>query len=231
MHLKLAIADIFVISGISLTILIMYCKHCGTENADDAVYCKRCGGLMESEDETRVAVKERIAISHVVASESRPAKINAVLGNDQENRIFSITPTVKFVMLGYVAAIIGAFAIVAIMSLFLPMIGPVVAVGIGLALLLVPAFYHIRKKLVRYTLTETMIEIDRGLISRTTQNIPLRRVQDVTVTASIFQRMLGYGDIEIDNASETNNRIVLDDIDSPKRYAEMILKQMRQLER
>ncbi len=186
---------------------------------------------MESEDETRVAIKERIAISPVIGSESRPAKKNADLGNDQDNRIFSISPTVKFVMLGYAAAIIGAFAIVAIMSLFLPMIGPVVAVVIGLALLLVPAFYHIRKKLVRYTLTETMIEIDRGLISRTTQNIPLRRVQDVTVTASIVQRMLGYGDIEIDNASETNNRIVLDDIDSPKRYVDMILKQMRQLER
>jgi uncharacterized membrane protein YdbT with pleckstrin-like domain len=186
---------------------------------------------MEPEDETRVAVKERIAISPVIASESRLSKNSADLDDDHEKRIFSISPTVKFVMLGYAAAITGAFAIVAIMSLFLPMIGPVVAVVIGLALLLVPAFYHIRKKLVRYTLTETMIEIDRGLISRTTQNIPLRRVQDVTVTASIFQRMLGYGDIEIDNASETNNRIVLDDIDSPKRFAEMILKQMRQLER
>jgi len=106
-----------------------------------------------------------------------------------------------------------------------------VGIILGLLLLIVPAFYHLKKKLVRYTLTDTTIEIDRGLISRTTQNIPLRRVQDVTVTASVFQRILGYGDIEIDNASDGGGKIILDDIDSPKRYSEMILKQMRQLDR
>jgi len=35
----------------------MYCNKCGTENADDAVYCKKCGALMEAEEETRVAVR------------------------------------------------------------------------------------------------------------------------------------------------------------------------------
>lgn len=174
---------------------------------------------MEPEDETRVAIRQG---NNVVPDMS---------ADKPEQRIFSVTPTVKFVMLGYVLAVFGAFIIVALMSLFLPFIGPVPAVIIGLALLLVPAFYHLRKKLVRYTLTDMTIEIDRGLISRTTQNIPLRRIQDVTVTSSLLQRLLGYGDIEIDNASETNNRIVLDDIDSPKRYAEMILKQIRRLER
>ena len=56
-------------------------------------------------------------------------------------------------------------------------------------------------------------------------------MQDVTVTASITQRMLGYGDIAIDNASEDGGKVVLDNIDSPKRYAEMILRQMRTLDR
>jgi uncharacterized membrane protein YdbT with pleckstrin-like domain len=149
----------------------------------------------------------------------------------QHEKIFSITPTVKFVMVGYVATIVAAFLLVALVSIFLPVVGSVPAVIVGIALLLVPAFYHLRKKLVRYTLTDTTIEVDRGLISRTTQNIPLRRVQDVTVTASVLQRVLGYGDIEIDNASETGGKVILDDIDSPKKYSELILKQMRQLDR
>ena len=100
-----------------------------------------------------------------------------------------------------------------------------------MALLLVPLYYHIRKKLVRYTLTDTTIEIDRGLISRTTQNIPLRRIQDVTVSSTMTQRMLGFGDVIIDNASEEGGKIVLDDIDSPKKYADLLLRQIRQLER
>jgi uncharacterized membrane protein YdbT with pleckstrin-like domain len=96
---------------------------------------------------------------------------------------------------------------------------------------LVPLYYHLRKKLVRYTLTDTTIEIDRGLISRTTQNIPLRRIQDVTVSATVTQRMLGLGDLIIDNASEDGGKIVLDGIDEPKKYAELMLRQMRQIER
>ena len=98
-------------------------------------------------------------------------------------------------------------------------------------MLLVPAYYHLRQRLVRYSLSDSTIEIDRGLVSRTTQNIPLRRVQDVTVSATLFQRVLGYGDITIDNASEDGGKVVLDNVDSPRRYADLILRRMHELER
>lgn len=191
----------------------MYCSKCGKENADDAVYCQKCGTLIEAEDETRVATRN---VSSIEAA--------------GEERIFSITPTVKFVIAGYVAAIFAAFLIVAVFS-FIPAVSPLIAAGVGLLTLLVPAYFHLKKKLVRYTLTDTTIEIDRGLISRTTQNIPLRRVQDVTVSATLMQRMLGFGDIMIDNASEDGGKVILDDIDSPRKYADLVLKQMRLLDR
>ncbi len=208
----------------------MYCSKCGTDNADDADYCKRCGTSIGDEAETRVARRDEGGRMRDEGS-SLSRAVSANLGNSESEKIFSITPTVKFVMVGYAATVVAAFVLVALVSLFLPVVGTVPAVIVGLALLLIPAFYHIRKKLVRYTLTDTMIEIDRGLISRTTQNIPLRRVQDVTVTAGVVQRLLGYGDIEVDNASDGGERIILDDIDSPKKYAELILRQMRQLDR
>jgi uncharacterized membrane protein YdbT with pleckstrin-like domain len=151
---------------------------------------------------------------------------------DISTSIFSITPTLKFVYVGYALAVIGAFLLVALVSLFFATTFSIVtSVILGMALLLVPLYYHIRKKLVRYTLTDTTIEIDRGLISRTTQNIPLRRIQDVTVSSTMAQRMLGFGDVIIDNASEDGGKIVLGDIDSPKKYAELMLRQIRQLER
>lgn len=200
--------------------MLMYCNKCGTQNPDDAVYCKKCGGLMEPEDETRVATR---------GSKDKGA---AVERSEAADRIFSIAPTLKFVIAGYAAAVLGAFLLVAIFSLFLsPWIGVWPGVILGLALLLIPAYYHVRQKLVRYSLSDTTIEIDRGLISRTTQNIPLRRVQDVTVSATLVQRLLGYGDITIDNASEDGGKVVLDNVDSPRKYADLILKQMRLLER
>lgn len=175
---------------------------------------------MEPEDETRVATRGTYD------------KGAAVERGEIADRIFSIAPTLKFVIAGYAAAVLGAFLLVAIFSLFLsPWIGVWPGVILGLALLLIPAYYHLRQKLVRYSLSDTTIEIDRGLISRTTQNIPLRRVQDVTVSATLVQRLLGYGDITIDNASEDGGKVVLDNVDSPRKYADLILKQMRLLER
>ena len=197
----------------------MYCNACGQANPDTAVYCKKCGATVEHEEETRVAKR---------AEGSTPVRSDE---DGPERKIFVINPTLKFVALGYLAAVFAAFALVVILTLLVPGFLPLIGVGLGLLLLLIPVYYHARQKLIRYALTEATIEIDRGLISRTTQNIPLRRVQDVTVTSTLFQRMLGYGDITIDNASEDGGKVILDNIDSPKRYAELILRQMRQLER
>ena len=192
----------------------MYCNKCGTENPVDAIYCKKCGTLIEPEVETRVA--SRVRENDAAADEPR--------------RIFSIAPTLKFVYAGYAAAVIAAFILVALLTILVPGFIPLIGVVIGVGILLVPACYHIRQRLVRYSLSDAMIEIDRGLISRTTQNIPLRRVQDVTVTATFFQRLLGYGDIAIDNASEDGGKVILDNVDSPRKYADQIVRQMRKLE-
>lgn len=197
----------------------MYCNKCGTENPDDAVYCKKCGVTVEAEEETRVA--ERV----------RDAMLTASTDEVEGRPIFAINPTLKFVAVGYVGAVIAAFALVVILTALIPGFLPLIGVVIGLLLLLVPVYYHVQTKLVRYRLTDTMLEIDRGLISRRTKHIPLRRVQDVTVTASLLQRMLGYGDIEIDNASEDAEKLILDNVDSPKKYADLILRQMRVLDR
>ncbi|HVF30013.1 MAG TPA: PH domain-containing protein [Pyrinomonadaceae bacterium] len=198
----------------------MYCIRCGKENADDAAFCQKCGHAFEAEEETRVAQRDR--------------PLTAAREHDLPTQIFSVTPTMKFVYVGYVITIVVSFLVAAIVGTFAGLTPPgVVAVGISLVLaaLIIPAYFHLKKKLVRYTLTDTTVEIDRGLISRTTQNIPLRRIQDVTVSATAFQRLLGFGDLIIDNASEDGGKVVLDDIDSPKKYAEMMLRQMRQLER
>ena len=197
----------------------MFCISCGKENPDDAIYCQKCGRAFEAEQETRVARRPEDAV---------PAR---VANADASPPIFSVTPTMKFVYAGYAATVLAAFLVVVLLTIFLPGLSPAIAAVVGLLLLFIPLYFHIRKKLVRYTLTDTTIEIDRGLISRTTQNVPLRRIQDVTVSATMMQRMLGFGDVIIDNASEDGGKIVLDDIDSPKKYAEMMLREIRRLER
>src|SRR5205814_6435300 len=104
-----------------------------------------------------------------------------------------------------------------------------VSVLLALALLLIPAYYHLKRNVVRYTLTDSKVEIDTGLIARTTRNIPLTKIQDVTVSASIPQRLLGFGDLLIDNASELGGTTVLHNISHPRRHADILLRELRRL--
>lgn len=195
----------------------MYCTKCSAQNSDEAVYCQKCGTLLEAEEETRVAVSPK----------------NITKDDDEEAHIFSIHPTLMFVKIGYGLAVLGAFLLVILLNLLGNLIGFSIpywlSIPAGLLLLLIPAFYHVKQKMLRYTLTDSKVEIDHGLISKTTRNVPLRIIQDVTVSATVTQRMLGFGNIEIENANENDGKIILKNINSPKKYAEILLKQMRRL--
>jgi len=52
----------------------------------------------------------------------------------------------------------------------------------------------------------------------------------VTVSATVPQRILGFGDIIIDNASEQGGKVVLRNINKPKHYADVLLKQIRRID-
>ena len=181
-----------------------------------------------AEVETRVAARNPISD---LAQSPKP-NVQSPSSGAAEKEIFAISPTMKFVKAGYIGAAVAALLLVALTSALLSnYVSAWVAVLLGLLLFLVPAFYHIKQKFVRYTLTESKLEIDSGFISRSTRNVPIRRIQDVTVSATPWQRLLGIGDLVIDNASDEAGKAILKNIDTPKRHADELLEQMRRLER
>jgi uncharacterized membrane protein YdbT with pleckstrin-like domain len=115
--------------------------------------------------------------------------------------------------------------------MLLPSISFYIWLPFALALLLIPAYYHIKRNTVLYTLTDSKIEIDQGLIARTTRNIPLRNIQDVTVSTTIPQRLLGFGNLVIENASEVGGVTVLKNINDPRKHADMLLRELRRFGR
>src|SRR2546423_8479024 len=151
----------------------MFCDKCGAENKDTAVFCRKCGGQIgqatasEAEQETRVAVRRSSEPDDTIRW-AGPAARREEKDGSVEAEIFSISPTLMFVKAGYVAAALGAVLLVAVTSAFTS-ISALWAVVMGLMLFLVPAYYHIRQKLIRYTLTESKLEVDAGFVSRTTR--------------------------------------------------------------
>lgn len=192
----------------------MRCVNCGSFLDSDSRFCKNCGTAVRDPEETKI----------VRAAPATPARYED--DADVENVIFTVRPTLLFVKIGYVAAIMGAILLTILLAMidFIPIY---VSLPVALALLLIPAYYHIKRNMVRYTLTDSKIEIDYGLIARTTRNVPLSKIQDVTVSASIPQRILGFGDVVVDNATgETGGTIILRNINNPRHYADQLLRQL-----
>jgi uncharacterized membrane protein YdbT with pleckstrin-like domain len=145
--------------------------------------------------------------------------------DDVERTIFAVKPTLIFIKAGYALAVLAAITLVVLLAWI--GIPAYVSIPLALALLLIPAYYHIRRNMVRYTVTDAKLEIDTGLVARTTRNIPLSKIQDVTVQASIPQRLMGFGDIIVDNASEIGGSTVLHNINNPRHYADLLLRELR----
>jgi membrane protein YdbS with pleckstrin-like domain len=227
----------------------MYCANCGADIPASARFCKACGAPTDNE-ETRVATEEtRVAgeSQRADAEVPRPALARpewpapsavqmtprastlprAADEDDVENVVFTVRPTFLFVGLGYALAAAGAILITVLLALFVPQLPYYYALPVALLLLLLPAFKHLKRNALKYTLTDAKIEIDEGLFSRRTRNIPLRNIQDVTVAASLTQRVLGFGDLVIDNASELGGTTTMHNIPKPRRHAELILRELR----
>jgi uncharacterized membrane protein YdbT with pleckstrin-like domain len=193
----------------------MRCTNCGSTLNPDSRFCDQCGATAPDAEETRIARPQS----------SVPARHD---DDDIEREILTVRPTMLFIKIGYGVAIVGAILLTVLLAMVRFIDIPIyVSLPIALALLLIPAYYHLKRNMVRYTLTDSKIEIDHGLIARTTRNIPLSKIQDVTVSASIFQRMLGFGDVVVDNASEIGGTTVLHNINNPRQYADLILRALR----
>ena len=198
----------------------MRCVNCGSFIDPDSRFCKNCATPVRDVEETRIA---RPQTSH----QSVTAQYQE--DDDLESVIFTVRPTLLFVKIGYGLAILGAILLTIALG-FIPLLRDIpwyISVPIALALLLIPAYYHLKRNMLRYTLTDSKIEIDYGLIARTTRNIPLAKIQDVTVSASILQRILGFGDVVVDNASEAGGSTILHNINNPRHYADLLLRELR----
>ncbi len=58
----------------------------------------------------------------------------------------------------------------------------------------------IKRSTTRYTISDQRIHIRTGIVSRQEHSTQLGRIQNVNVNQSIFQRMLGIGDVDWDTA-------------------------------
>ena len=141
----------------------------------------------------------------------------------RERVIFSINPAFYPVTTAYLLAGFASILMAAISS-FLNL-GFMIAIGAVIVSFVPAIIRHIKHIHTIFTLTSVKIEISEGLFSKTTRNIPLRHIQDVSVRENFKERILGIGDIILDTPSMETG-LIMKNVNNPRYYADLIIEQL-----
>jgi membrane protein YdbS with pleckstrin-like domain len=228
----------------------MFCLHCGNSLTTESLFCNRCGSKAPNQ---RVAGPRGSARP---AAPPRPARRAPVIpygpdqesseeyeeykddhperrdddyrGNiaDQDQVIFSITPAFFEVLPSYLAAIALSLIVTAGVAYARGSLG--IALIAAAVIFIRPIIRHMRLKRTVYTLTGAKLEIRTGIFSKDTKNIPLRHIDNVEVSETLKERLIGVGDVLIDSAA-LDTKMVMNNIKNPRKYADMIMEQLQYL--
>ncbi|MBI3261508.1 PH domain-containing protein [Candidatus Berkelbacteria bacterium] len=114
----------------------------------------------------------------------------------------------------YFFIILGIAVLVAIITLIISPIPPIVTLGIVLIGVFAITVVFLAWLTTEYALTTEKVHIRRGIITRYHEDIEVTRVSSVELHQGILGRILNYGDIVIDGDSP-NSRIIFRQIGSP----------------
>lgn len=227
----------------------MYCNHCGNNLPAGSLFCNRCGNkLPEAVSGTaprqqsrgippptarparrRMNFQEEYYEEEDFAEEEEADLLEEDYDDEAENShdeevIFSITPAYYDVGMKYFFAVIGSILATALIAYYFKSYWT--AAAVVFLLFIRPIYHHIQHNHTVYTLTTVKVEIETGVFSKSSRNIPLRHIQDVSVNQTLKERMIGIGDIEIDSAT-IDGTMPMRAIKDPRKYADLILNELQ----
>jgi uncharacterized membrane protein YdbT with pleckstrin-like domain len=149
---------------------------------------------------------------------------------DHEEIVYDLRPH-WWTLVGPILLTVAVAAVAAAGSVFLPSGGLQqsgrLALGglVLLCLLLIALPRYLRWATTHFVLTTDRLIFRSGVLAKRSREIPLERLNDVTFSQSIWERMLRAGDLFIESAGE-RGQAVFEDIPNPEAVQVEIYRQM-----
>src|SRR5262249_39979506 len=226
----------------------MFCQNCGNSLTAESLFCNRCGAKTPNAKGAgtlragRQAPPGPAGRAPVIPStpdqesyeeyeeeyeEDYPERRDRGYREDfadQDQVIFSITPTFYEVLPSYLVAVVLSLIVTAVVAYVRGILG--IALVAAAIFFIRPIVRHMRLRRTVYTLTGSKLEIRTGIFSKDTKSIPLRHIDNVEISETLKERLIGIGDVLIDSAA-LDTKMTLNNIKNPRKYADLIMEQLQ----
>lgn len=91
------------------------------------------------------------------------------------------------------------------------------------------AIGQLRRIQTTYSITDQRLTIETGLLSRDMHQTRLERVQNVNVSQSLFERLLGFGTVDFDTAAEADFAFSFRGVGAPRTIVATVDRALHEL--